>query len=773
MNLEGATEEGTSPRVFLALSNSGDRDLLARTIGHMDVDVVDFREDGLSPSGVDLLIVDHPHLDQFVTSVRRLRAQSEPVLLPVLLLAAKQSPTPAQLESLLSDIVDDVVRLPTTAPELRARVSNLLRLRRHAKSQYRGLRQTQQALSGVNRALRILNACNEVILRQDTERGLLSAVCEVLTDSEGYELAWAGFPSPEKTTEFVIEKHALSGRATGFAEEVNVRWDESATGLGPTGRALATGHTQIMPDLLNDERARVWLEQLQAWGLRAAISLPLLTKIGANGVLSVYSGERGDFEVDEQRLLERLAANVSFALDSLRTKKEREEQAAEIRELAFNDSLTHLPNRRYLLKHLEHIVAAESPTHAAAILFIDLNDFKLVNDALGHAAGDSVLVAAARRLEQTVREEDLVARQGGDEFIVVMVDKPRDEAPGQRSARHMESAARSLAERIVGVLQAPFEVAGYRHRLSASIGVSMMPFNSGDAETVIDQADTAMYEAKQGGEPIAFFAPEMSDRRTHRLSLEAKLHRALEAEELELHYQPIWCVQDGRMVGVEALLRWTDEDDVFISPGEFIPVAEEIGLIGPISEWVLHTAARQLAIWRAGSLPLSMSVNLSASQLSGKDAAEHIRSIAEGEHTDPAWWCLELTEEILMRDPGLVSEAMNVLNDYGFKLALDDFGRGYSSMARLQALPLHTLKIDKLFVDQIFSSARGEAIVRAIIDVAGHLSLTALAEGVESEDQRRRLADLGCSLGQGFWFGPAVPGAEIADLAVRAASNNP
>ncbi|MBA1147824.1 EAL domain-containing protein [Ectothiorhodospiraceae bacterium WFHF3C12] len=752
-------------RVENALINDANQSLLFDALASKEITVDTFGPETDDGAQADLLIVDQQSLARLRGRIEQLRNETLPVVLPVLLLGLRDQLSTRETARVLGTTAEDIVRLPTSAPELRARVENLLRLRELSKRQFQTHRHTSQALAGVSRALRTLNACNEVMLRQTSEEGLLSSVCRVITESEGYALAWVGFANELEPTDAVIDKRAVAGPAAGFATSVHVRWDETSHGTGPSGRAVATGQTQIVTDLMEDPRAAPWHEELKAWGLAAVISLPLRPTNGAPGVLSVYSSQSGDFAADERQLLERLAQNLNYGIDSLRLRNERERQQREIRELAFSDSLTQLPNRRYLLRHLDSVVAAESETHAAGVLFIDLDDFKLVNDALGHAAGDRLLRWTAQRIQSAVRAGDLVARQGGDEFIVVMVDNPRDGGGREaNSVERLESAAQALAERIADALRRPYEIEGYRHHLGASIGVSLLPHYGDNAEQVIDQADMAMYEAKKVSRCVAFYESGMAARRTRRLSLEARMHRALEAEEFQLHYQPIWRTEDSRIVGVEALIRWQDEDGMSVSPGEFIPVAEEIGLIGPISDWVMSTAARQLAAWRQQGVELTMAVNLSATQMRGEQSAAHIRDMATGSGTEPDWWSLELTEEMIMHEPVAVAKAMRDLADSGFRLALDDFGSGYSSLARLQSLPLDTLKIDKQFVSQLSSGGRGDPIVKAIVDITEHLSMTALAEGIETDEQRAQLASLGCTLGQGFLLSAAIPGDRIPEL---------
>lgn len=752
-------------RVGVALGNPADRQLLSEALGTRGIGITDIAE---ATDDEDLLIVDAAALHRLREQLARWRAEAHPVVLPVLLLARGAHVSQARIAQELGRTVEDVLRIPTTAPELHARVANLLRLRALSRVQQEAHRTTRQILDGVSRALRTLHASNEEMLRETSEEGLIEAVCGVIAQSEGYPLAWVGFAGAETGRAAGITLRSVAGTASEYADALTVSCDESAHGRGPAGRALATGETWVVADIQRDTSMHPWRARATAWGLRAVIAIPLRPQNGPPGVLVVYSDEPEDFGTEERQLLERLAGNLAFGIDRLRMKEERERQEAQIRALAYSDTLTGLPNRRFLLHRLEQLGRGGGEHAAAAVLFIDLNDFKLVNDALGHAAGDALLERAARRIQGTLRRSDVVARQGGDEFIVLMADDPRTPSRDlEDDRRRLARAAEALAARIIETLRRPFHIHGHRHHLGASIGISMLPHLATDAATVIDQADTAMYRAKQLASRTAFYAPRMGEQRHERLSLEERLHQALEAEEFHLHYQPIWEMRSQRIVGLEALLRWTDNEGRTVPPGEFIPVAEEIGLIDAIGDWVLSTAAGQLAGWRAQGLELFVAINLSVSQLQGPHVATHIRDLTRAAGTEPGWWSLELTEEMLMREPEVAEQTVHALSGYGFSIAVDDFGRGYSSLSRLQSMPLRTLKIDKSFVDGLAHDDSRERIIKAIVEMARHLSMNTVAEGVETEAQKLRLAEAGCRWGQGFWLSPARPAEEIPELVTR------
>lgn len=734
-----AKMHSTGMRIEVAVGNTSDHQLLKRTLGAEGYVTVAFNAEGADGRNADLLIVDPPSLDRLRQRIGQLQVEHSPVVFPVLLLVKSGLVSPTQISRELGTTATDVLSIPTTVAELCARVRNLLRLRQLSLQQFHEY-----------------NLSREIALQETTELGLIKKVCKIITQFKGHALACVGIvdeahPLPQIQA-FCSTSELDESLTSSLSNEASI-WQ------GLAGWAMDSAEVQLV-DVAQSSGLAPWRAQLQDRGLGSLISLPLCPRHGSVGVLLVGASRPGAFGPDERQVLERLSTHLTFGLDKLRMQSERSRQEAAIQKLAFRDPLTDLPNRRYLLHRLEQMLASDDE-QKAAVLFVDLNNFKLVNDALGHAAGDEVLKRVARRIQNILRDGDLVARQGGDEFIIVLVDDPREPTDAEEGARRLAAGAEALAGRIIKALEHPFTIQGHSHHLSASIGISLLPYFDTEPEIVIAQADMAMYQAKKSGYPLVCYSPGMEQHRLHRLTMEAKLYRALEYDEFQLHYQPIWDIATGGLVGVEALLRWTDAEGNRVSPGEFIPVVEDLRLMGPLGDWVLKTAARQLVAWRAQGLTLAMAVNLSVSQLQGRSSAEHIYQLLLAEGTQPDWWHLELTEESLMHEPEEVEEAMNTLSDFGFHLALDDFGRGYSSLARLQMMPLDVLKIDKLFIDRLIADARGEPIVRAILDLARHLSIKVVAEGIETTEQRDRLAALGCQLGQGYLVSAARPAGEI------------
>jgi len=756
------TCERPIPRIAVALRAEGNRSLIATTLGS-DYTITTVPDTGVGEADpFDLVIADPGSLERHRAGLQAARSAAGPVVLPVLLVADGRRGPASWVRRELGSAVDDVIRIPTTRAELRARAANLLRLRRLSQDLQTRYEVTSRALAGTTRALRALNACNEVLVRARDEAELLEDVCRVIVAAEEYNLAWVGFV--DATSEPEIRVRASAGPAADYIAKV--RLDRATVGRGPAWRAIETGMAQTADHLPDEPAVRHYREELLEHELASVITLPLRPDIGDQGVLAIHSHLPGRFGVEERELLERMAANLEFGIGALRNAREREHQKARIEALAYSDPLTRLSNRNHMVERLDQLLDEVGDERSLAVLFIDLDHFKLINDALGHVAGDEVLRQVAHRLRQVVREGDLLARQGGDEFIIAMAEPPRSER-GRDAAgdpARFGACARNLATRLVEKIREPLVVEGHERHLGASIGISLYPGHGRQAGDLIDRADTAMYTAKNGRDHVQIYSELISEHRQRRLSMEERLRRGLESDAFRLHYQPLFHLESGEIEGVEALLRWPQGDERWISPADFMPVAEETGLINSMGEWVLATAARQLADWRRGGLELRVAVNLSVQQLLSADSANRITALV-GAHAEPASIELEVTEGVLMQDADAVETTLRTLHARGFRIAVDDFGTGYSSLSRLQNLPIDTLKIDMAFVSGLGGDGTGDAIVRTVQQLAENLGIRTLAEGVETDGQRRRLMELGCHWGQGFWKSPALPPDELHALA--------
>jgi diguanylate cyclase (GGDEF)-like protein/PAS domain S-box-containing protein len=426
--------------------------------------------------------------------------------------------------------------------------------------------------------------------------------------------------------------------------------------------------------------------------------------------------------------------------------------------LAQHDELTDLPNRALLADRLEQAIALASRRRGQlALLFVDIDRFKYVNDSLGHAIGDRLLQSVANRLASCVRSSDTVSRQGGDEFVILLPD-----------ISHSEDAAIS-GEKIRQALAVPHSIDQHDLHISGSIGIATYPEDGVHSETLLQHADFAMYHAKENGRNnVQFFKSEMNARAVERHSLEDGLRTALARREFELHYQPKVDLKTGAVIGVEALIRWRHPVRGLVPPAHFIPIAEECGLIVEIGRWVLREACRQNRAWQdAGLPPIRLAVNISAVELRAKDFVAGVRAILTDTGLDPRCLELELTETFLMEGSGSTAAVLQALKDMGVRIALDDFGTGYSSLSFLRRFPIDTLKIDRSFVRDLTTDVDDASIVRAVIGMGESLHLCVIAEGVETREQLAYLRLHDCPEGQGFHFGRPVVAAEFATVLAR------
>ena len=452
--------------------------------------------------------------------------------------------------------------------------------------------------------------------------------------------------------------------------------------------------------------------------------------------------------------------NIDFHIASFADISEQKASEEKIRHVAHHDALTGLPNRPHLQISLEHAIAtAKRESEQIALMFIDLDRFKLINDTLGHNVGDSLLVEVAQRLKASVRESDLVARLGGDEFVVVM------------SSSDAVNSAAHVAEKILSGLSQPYRIDEHDLRSTPSIGISLYPHDGADIETLMKNADTAMYHAKaMGRNNFHFFSPEMNQSSNERLQLENSLHRALERGEFIVHYQPQQDFSSGRLVGAEALIRWHHPERGMVSPLQFIPLAEENGMILPIGTWVLREVCRQIKAWREQGLPeMRFAVNLSPRQFRQEGLVEEIIAILREFDVPAAALELEITEGSVMDNADAAISQLNRLSQHGLSIAIDDFGTGYSSLSYLKRFPVSKLKIDRSFVMDIPGDANDTAIAIAVIQLAKSLGLEVVAEGVETAEQRRFLGEQGCDLLQGYHYSKPLDAAAFEAFALQAA----
>ena len=431
--------------------------------------------------------------------------------------------------------------------------------------------------------------------------------------------------------------------------------------------------------------------------------------------------------------------------------KERQEFEAFLSHLACHDALTNLPNRSLLVDRLSRQLAddaADGEERELVVAFLDLDRFKLVNDTYGHTFGDQMLTLLAERLHAALSDDELVGRFGGDEFVVISSAAGGDPT--------------DLAERICAALVHPFDLDGQEIFLSGSVGVATSA-SGRDPERLLAEADAAMYRAKDKGQPYAVFDAGMRSNAAARLSMEAGLHRAVERSELVLHYQPAVRLADGALSGVEALVRWHRPGEGLVPPADFIPVAEQTGLIVPIGAWVLEEACRQLAVWREELTAhgLTVAVNVSARQLSHAGFPAFVRRVLDATGLPASALTLEITESALIDDVGHGAATLAALREMSVGVAVDDFGTGYSSLSYLQQYPVDELKIDRSFISRLDATVDGEAVLRSLIDLGHSLGMTVVAEGVELADQLLSLRRMGCDVAQGYYISHPVPAPEL------------
>ncbi|PKU22524.1 EAL domain-containing protein [Telmatospirillum siberiense] len=604
----------------------------------------------------------------------------------------------------------------------------------------------------LTRALRLLSEGNLSLARAADEPALLSDICRLVVEVGGYLMAWVGFA--ENDEEKTVRPVAQSGYEDGYLENTRISWSsELAIGRGPTGKAIDTGKCQVNQNILTNPTLAPWREAAIKRGYTASIALPLVSHAQTIGALTIYAAESDAFGTEEIALLEELARNLVFGMETLRTRSQIKTAQTEIEYLAYHDPLTDLPNRRLLLDRLHRTLASRERTKCGgALMLIDLDNFKTLNDTFGHETGDQLLRQVAERLSNCVRKGDTVARLGGDEFVVMVENL--SENPEEAAAQ-----IKTIGEKILAALSSRYSVSEHEHHGTASVGAALFGDHQESVEELLKQVDIALYQAKAAGRnTLRFFDPELQAAVQARAAMEATLRQGIRDNQLLLYYQP-QVDGAGQSVGAEALVRWHHPDRGMVSPHEFIPLAEETGLILPLGEWVLETACSQIVAWshQPGMAHLSLAVNVSARQFRQTDFVEKVQGVLKRTGANPQRLKLELTESMLVDNVEDIIEKMSALKRAGVSFSLDDFGTGYSSLSYLKRLPLDQLKIDQSFVRDVLTDPNDAAIARTIVALAQSLGLSVMAEGVETEAQRAFLSSHGCHHYQGYYFSRPLP----------------
>jgi diguanylate cyclase (GGDEF)-like protein len=605
----------------------------------------------------------------------------------------------------------------------------------------------------LTRMFAALSSTNEAIVRARSRAELFELVCQAASAGGKFTSTTIALADPDSDLLAIV---AAAGPAAETTR--NVRLSNCADrpeGRGLAGNAFRTRQPCISNDYLTDHRVSAFHAIVRGDGARSGAAFPLLIRGQAVGVMIYMSSEADTFTPEFAELLQRLADNVAYALENFDRADEKTRADDRIEYLASHDSLTGLPNRETFNELLHYAIeAAHRHERQFAVLFIDLDRFKVINDSLGHDAGDILLVEIASRLRGGLRSSDVVARLGGDEFVVIL-----EETADRDDVEH-------IARDLLSALSQPLQLSGHECHTTASIGIAMYPSDGSDVQTLTKNADMAMYIAKEDGKNgFRFFNKAIRTQSIERLTLETALRRALDRNQFALHYQPKVDMETGQITGVEALLRWTHPELGVLPPAQFVPLAEETGLIVPIGRWVLKEACAQNMAWqRRGLRPVSMAVNLSPRQFADEHLLQDVDEALLASGMSPVLLQLEVTESMVMRNVSRAIKVLDAIQSRGIRLAIDDFGTGYSSMSLMKQFPIDTIKIDRSFVRDLPNDSEDQAIAQAIISMGKALGMTVIAEGVETLEQQAFLRSHDCDEMQGYLFSRPLPPQQMADL---------
>jgi len=612
---------------------------------------------------------------------------------------------------------------------------------------------TEDQKERLTRMLAALSATNEAIVRASSRNELFDLVCKATANGGKFTATSIGLLRPDSEYLDIV---AAAGPTAASSREARVSANEAnPEGRGSSGIAIRSRKPCIINDYLADPRSQAFHARALRDGTRAGAAFPLLVRGQVVGVMIFVAIEKDTFTPEFSELLQRLIDNVSLALQNFDRADEKTRADERIEYLASHDSLTNLPNREMFNGMLRRTIdAAARYQRSFAVLFIDLDRFKVINDSLGHDAGDMLLVEIGGRLRNALRSSDVVARLGGDEFVVIL-----EEAAEPHEVER-------IAGELLSVLSQPLQLSGHECHTTASIGIAMYPSDGVDMQTLTKNADMAMYLAKEDGKNgFRFFTKEIKTQSIERLTLESALRRALERDQFSLHYQPKVDMVTGQITGVEALLRWNHPELGMVSPAQFIPLAEETGLIVPIGRWVLEEACAQNMAWqRRGLRPVTMAVNLSPRQFADANLLHDVDEALLASGMSPVLLQLEVTESMVMRNVSRAIKVLDAVQSRGIRLAIDDFGTGYSSMSLMKQFRIDTIKIDRSFVRDLPNDTEDQAIAQAIISMGKALGMTVIAEGVETVEQQTFLRNHACDEMQGFLFSKPLPPRQMADL---------
>ncbi len=621
----------------------------------------------------------------------------------------------------------------------------------------------QARASRISQMYAALSRCNQAIVRCSTREELFADICRAAVEAGGMKGAWIGLVDSQTGK---VNSVSSFGISADDLRRLHVSARESDPyGSGPTGCAIRNNEAIWSNNSTADPRLVPWWQLVQKTGFLSVGALPLRQRGEVVGNLTLYAMEVGAFDPEVRELLGEMATNLSFALDNFAWEEERRRNEARINELAFYDQLTGLANRPLLTERIRLAVAGGMHSNQYnALLFIDLDSFKTINDTLGHDHGDALLQQVGKRLQAIVQAEDTVARFGGDEFVLLLqgISDSRDEAVKKVAF---------ISRKVLSSVRAPIVINGVTCHCTASVGVALFGSQGITTEELLKQADLAMYQAKDAGRnTVRFFDPQMQMVVLERIALERELEDAIGLEQFVVHYQP-QVNEANQVVGAEALIRWQHPTRGLIGPAEFIPQAEENGMIVRIGNWVLRQACAQLANWaeQPEFCGLSLAVNVSVRQFRESGFVRDVIAVVRQNGIDPSLLKLEITESQLALNMEEIISTMVELGNLGIRFSLDDFGKGYSSMTYLKLLPLDQLKIDGSFIRDLLTDSNDAAIAGTIIALSQSLGFTTVAECVESREQYNALLDMGCKTFQGYLFSPALSANDFEQYIANAA----
>ncbi len=600
-------------------------------------------------------------------------------------------------------------------------------------------REAERKIKRLNRVYAMLSGINTLIVRVRERGELFREACRVAVEHGQFKIAWIG--RVDRTLQQVVPV-SMAGAEDDFLMDIRGRlglFAEPTPGESLSAAVVRTQRAVVCDNVLDDQRI-VLPETLSERGVASMAVLPLVVAHEVVGVLALFADEIGFFDDAEMRLLTELAGDIGFAIDHL-NKEER------LSYLAYYDDITGLPNRTlFLERSSQHLRPREGAMALLGIALVDISRFRIVNDTLGRQMGDELLAQVAHRLQQAAGDAYDVARIGINSFGIALPD-----------VRDAGAVALAVDYLMRACFDAPFALGDTELRMAAKAGVALYPMDGADAEALLRNAEAAVNKAKASADSLLFYTSEMNTRVAEALSLEGRLRGALEQSQFVLHYQPKRHLASGALAGAEALIRWNDPQRGLVPPGQFIPILEETGLIYDVGRWALRQALADNHQWRkAGLVPLRVAVNVSFLQLRHRGFIDEVRDAIASDAQAAAGLELEITESMVMDDVEHSTRSLHALREMGITIAIDDFGTGFSSLSYLARLPVDTLKIDRSFIMNLSSGPQGLALVSTIINLGHSLGLKVVAEGVETEDQSRMLALLGCDEIQGYLLSKPV-----------------